>query len=859
MHRRKVRRGRAQTHAMGEVESESSDDARVEQDHANCKIPLEKDNLTVISSCARALSPETFSRKGACLPVSLPNAMWSSDALREGGDRLDSIACFRPSDTEKLVVRVQDLWFTQHSCGHTFGRDSPYTISKTTEQILKGKGKDGGRDVITKMPVRAFIDDEKRIFCCGNRTLATLKYVDRYLRADGLQPLQVCIELDTRRCFHPVLRDIASTKGASKSIEIKVTKGVTVKCPEELTPELAKAKIHGPYNTLQDPTAQCRSSSAPGRSPGNYQCLFGRDMKSCMLDPARFGKPEGPEGDEDAAGWQAQRGVGESQPTKEGMAVELQLRKDGFGKFEFKKPMMDTASSFFIESVTSTAEARRKLLLAFGVGTQAVLDTWREHKGRDTSRPRCTFKGGVLLRFLLRNLAAKLSPVARSIAMSSINWFTQLSDLDFQVQHRLKHRQDISQLSVLLYVWLIRFRNWMSTPTIRASMFPFLAQSPPAITAGLQTLRTKFAETIADLKPHNFYSGCTVLHVSLDPERDFWVKTHVLSEGPWKHPNKVDKTAFYSFVFGYDRGDFAILKSDVPSEPTAEPEDDEVRILSAAALLHAYGLEEQVTKVLEQEKAQGAIFYATHNPLVTPEVPSGKSRHFGLNRIKMGVTVFLVKPFGGGFVYLRENWPAEVIDLSIEWDPKKPKEGLYVQDYAFSICPDVTVTAYNILGFMADLQKGVFSEFADRPWEGVEANSKVGKKIQRLCALAVLYTCIYRSGGLGEAVKILDAMRWAQTEAETAGGSTNPPNFYKTWRPDAFQMIMNAIIRSMTLQSTSIGAAAQAAAAERRRKYNAEIVKAWTRYVNICNISQAEGMSLWPPNMFEVTDETQTL
>jgi len=130
--------------------------------------------------------------------------------------------------------------------------------------------------------------------------------------------------------------------------------------------------------------------------------------------------------------------------------------------------------------------------------------------------------------------------------------------------------------------------------------------------------------------------------------------------------------------------------------------------------------------------------YVTHNPLlefkrISPrvgedsEVPLIK---FALNRIKFGFIVYFKKrTLTGETVFLKENWPGEVVDLSCNLlDEDHAKE---VSEYRF-VGYNFCFPSYTLEGYLTDMFNMMYGETRNKPW--VEPG-KMAKKTGRLSFL----------------------------------------------------------------------------------------------------------------------------
>lgn len=417
----------------------------------------------------------------------------------------------------------------------------------------------------------------------------------------------------------------------------------------------------------------------------------------------------------------------------------------GFGDFDNKRPLCAITTNFVTSTLMETSTERLRLLAAFMTGTQATLDAFSDVADLDESAT-VFFKGGTLSRLIISDLMSGLSLFSQRIAEPYLTPLKHLSDYDFSMLIPSTIRKDTSlltKLNVTLFVWLLRFRNYLVNHI--GHFFPMLGRSVESVrlSEALKELRQTLQDKVNDstaIGKNNFYHGIHIEHISLNPETDEWVASHgkVYADKQELNdertpPEEHVKTARRAFP-----ADFAVLHAQT---------GDAVRLLGAHTLLYHYGMDPE--SVLERglptsmnaskrDFGDTKNLYVTHNPLLEfkraasrigedSEIPLIK---FALNRIKLGFIVFFRKKTPDGkTVFLKENWPGEVVDLScnlLDEDHKKD-----VSEYRF-VGYNFTFPSYSLEGYLMDMYQMMYGETLNKPW--VEPG-KMSKKTGRLSFL----------------------------------------------------------------------------------------------------------------------------
>ena len=160
--------------------------------------------------------------------------------------------------------------------------------------------------------------------------------------------------------------------------------------------------------------------------------------------------------------------------------------------------------------------------------------------------------------------------------------------------------------------------------------------------------------------------------------------------------------------------------------------------MSSKRLLELYGVDKKmINELCINNIAEGKNFYASHNPKILFE-EYNNIIHFQLNRIKYNYVIYYKKILNDGkIVYLRDNIPGEILDLSHALRNDRKKKAISGDKYIelSFIKYDISFNSYSFEELIEDQKRIVFDETGFKPW----LELKYKKRLYRIIYLYVLY------------------------------------------------------------------------------------------------------------------------
>lgn len=426
-----------------------------------------------------------------------------------------------------------------------------------------------------------------------------------------------------------------------------------------------------------------------------------------------------------------------------------------FGGTNEKKFLSDEMTDFNSKYFFSDKEHRLRFINLVVKILAFYMEMLKKYLNLDDNNLNFIFKGGIIIRFFVKEMVRDFGSDIENYIYSIVDDYVKIGDFDFEIitNPDVVSFENINKINILSQIVLLHIRNYLLEN--KEFYFNFFNYSrkyqQKLLTSTLNELNEKCKSD--DLPEENFYHGITIDYIEFDgscvnsKEKIFQKK---LTESDFQkinlYKNKEELTN--NTFFGTCRTDFSIIKNvedkSAETSDTKQVEGNAMYFISTKNLLKEYNIPEQlVDKITLKSKVSGNRLYSTYNPDVMFLGGDGYFRNFQLNRIKYNYTIYFRKNVNGKTLFLKDNIPGEILDLShaLTNDIRKQQKHVfpylknpYFDSFSF-FNTDIDFMSYSFEGLIYDLKMIIFDENGHQPWKDV----KYKKRIYRLLFLIIFY------------------------------------------------------------------------------------------------------------------------
>jgi hypothetical protein len=371
------------------------------------------------------------------------------------------------------------------------------------------------------------------------------------------------------------------------------------------------------------------------------------------------------------------------------------------------KPLNDVCTRWCTTNYFPSAESRVNMI----ANLTRVFETVGLHS---STKFDLVFKGGVMIRFLIREFARTLSidSCVRLLKYMTEHRATSMSDLDFEVvprNHDLSARQTYRGI-LLNYAMLLWFQARLERE-VRSQRNDGILTTGWDVDAALVDLRTRLQETVREVDASSAFHGATIDAVTI-PGRPAPRLRHT-------YRTRSGKTA------ARPRRNVAIFSC-----------DDTKCVLSATDLMEALDL-----RGVPTQRRTDDVLYATMNTHIGEGDAVGRADHltsqFHLCRIKHTFTVYYTTKTGERRI---DRLGGEMIDLSQSHGTSADSKRAHLYRRAahpYRTYPILGVTtpirSYSVEGFLEDHCLLLYHN-EEQPWDA----NKIEKRLLRYAIFVVM-------------------------------------------------------------------------------------------------------------------------
>ena len=428
---------------------------------------------------------------------------------------------------------------------------------------------------------------------------------------------------------------------------------------------------------------------------------------------------------------------------------------DKFGSTNEKKFLTDEMTDFNSEYFFSNQTYRIRFINLILIVIKKYLAILREKTGLLKDDIDIIFKGGIIIRFFLKELIRDFGNETEDYLYNIINDYIKIGDFDFElVSNPEKISPELlNKINIISQMIVLSIRNYLSeNKHYYFELFNYNKNYQQKI---LKKTVDKLNQKCQQVSEDNFYHGITIDYIEFDgdcidnTQKKFQKElsdTELLTLSKYKGKEELNNSDILTSEetkITTCRTDFGIIKNMKDEVNTRE--SDSMYFISTKNLLTYYNIPNNLIKNLViPNKLDGNRLYATYNPNISFIGGDNLTRQFQLNRIKYNYIVYFKKKLSNGeILYLKDNMPGEILDLShaLHNDIRKLKshilpysENDYFRQFNF-LNYNIKFMTYSMKGLTKDLKLILFDEQGYTPWK----DAKYIKRLYRLLFLVIFY------------------------------------------------------------------------------------------------------------------------
>ena len=415
---------------------------------------------------------------------------------------------------------------------------------------------------------------------------------------------------------------------------------------------------------------------------------------------------------------------------------------EGFGNSDNKRFLSDEMTDFNSNYFFSNKNHRLKFINLVTKTIQKYLDVLRPHLGLNKNNINIIFKGGIIIRFFLKELIRDFGNETDDYFSNIINKYIKIGDFDFEIISNPKEISPIllNKINIISQLIILRIRNHLLK--YKKYYFDIFNYNKDYQQNLLQITLNKLNHLCSTKDNTNFYNNITIDYIEFDGDcidnkkKIFQKKINKYDLDELKKYKSKEDLANKTNI-STCRTDFSIIKD--------MDNDENVYFILTKNLLKEYKIPVNLIKGLTlANKIKGSQLYSTYNPNILFKGGDGFSRNFQLNRIKYNYIIYFKKQLSNGkILYLKDNIPGEILDLShsLHKDVRKIQKHIVPyndNDYFRPIHLlnyNINFMTYTIKGLITDLTMILFNEHGHKPWKDI----KYLKRLYRLIFLVIFY------------------------------------------------------------------------------------------------------------------------
>ena len=415
---------------------------------------------------------------------------------------------------------------------------------------------------------------------------------------------------------------------------------------------------------------------------------------------------------------------------------------EGFGDTNTKKFLSDEMTDFNSNYFFSDKNYRLKFINLVMKTTQKYLDVLRSHTGLTEDNINVIFKGGIIIRFFLKELIRDFGNETEDYFSNIINKYIKIGDFDFEIISNPEKISPIllNKINIISQLIVLRIRNHLLKH--KKYYFDIFNYNIDYQQNLLQITLNKLNRLCSEKDNKNFYNNITIDYIEfdgdcMDNQKKIFQKKISKYDLDELKKYKAKEDVVNETSISTCRTDFSIIKD--------MDNDENIYFISTKNLLKEYNIPVNLIKNLTlTNKIKGSRLYSTYNPNILFKGGDGYERNFQLNRIKYNYIIYFRKKLpNGDILYLKDNIPGEILDLShaLHNDIRKTQKHIVPfndNDYFRHIhllVHNINFMTYTMGGLIYDLKMILFDETGHSPWN----EEKYIKRLYRLIFLVIFY------------------------------------------------------------------------------------------------------------------------